>query len=114
MLMTYLPMATLSSTCRYLELRISPSCGFFPGAKGIGKREPMQKNNATVISYFACIKYLKFFLFLWIFETPHTPVPQHTTRALAHTHTHLGHSTLKAPHTHTSMTHSVFSLPCET
>lgn len=70
MLMAYSAMAILSSTCRHLELRISPSCDFSSGAIRTNGREPMEKNNATVISYLAWGKYLQNSPFLWIFGTP--------------------------------------------
>ena len=52
-------MAPLSSTCSYLELRIRSKCGFFSGAIRKRKREPMEKNNAIVMPYFVCRKYLR-------------------------------------------------------
>lgn len=70
MLMAYSAMAILSSTCRHLELRISPSCDFSSGAIRTNGREPMEKNNVTVISYLAWGKYLQNSPFLWIFGTP--------------------------------------------
>ena len=103
--MTYSPMAPLSSTCRYLEVRIRPKCGFFfflvPSEKEKGANGEKQCNNYAL---FCFILFLKNSLFLWIFQTPcmlsptHALVHMHTTQALF--------SIPKVLHIHTSTTWS--------
>lgn len=51
MLMTYSLMVPLSSTYRYVKLKLGPNCCFFSGAIRTGKRDPPEKNNAIVIYF---------------------------------------------------------------